>query len=60
MQSIKYNKESHPILNQIYDILADLQKKKRFPSTEELGKMKKQIKWQNKHKIWGGVTTTEL
>ena len=25
MQSIEYNKENHPILNQIYDILAELQ-----------------------------------
>ena len=25
MQSIKYNKENHPILNQIYNILAELQ-----------------------------------
>ena len=31
MQSIKYNKESHTILNQIYGILAELQTKdKRF------------------------------
>ena len=26
MQSINYNKENYPILNQIYDILADLLK----------------------------------
>ena len=25
MQSIEYNRENHPILNQIYDILAELQ-----------------------------------
>ena len=25
MQSIEYNKENHPVLNQIYDILAELQ-----------------------------------
>ena len=26
MQSIEYTKENHPILNQMYDILAELQK----------------------------------
>ena len=26
MQSIEYNKENHPILNWIYDILVELQK----------------------------------
>ena len=29
IQSIQYNKENHPILNQIYDILVDLQKQKK-------------------------------
>ena len=30
MQSIEYNKENHPILNQIYDILADHHKQITF------------------------------
>ena len=60
MQSIKYNKESHPILNQIYDILAEFQKQDKqiilckSLCTRRKKEIKKQIKRQNKKYICQG------
>ena len=54
MQSIEYNKENCPILNQIHDILAELKSQKeilhysKYLHTQELKETKKQTSSKNK------------
>ena len=54
MQFIEYNEENHQILNQIYDVLAELQAQDKkitlykVPAHRKLMKTKNQIKQQKK------------
>ena len=61
MQSIEYNKESHLILNQIYDILADLKKQNtlcNFPAHAEVRKNEEADKAAKQTIAIPGATTT--
>ena len=61
VQSIEYNKENHPILNQIYDILADLKKSLpvRSSPTQECGGNEEANKAAKQSVNMPGVTTTK-